>query len=87
MRDRLINNRNGLTYAANIFMLAFSLVLFILITNPVTQFRILATVCVGLGACTTIFYVITIREPTLEKIAKEQERKYQFAMGNTQTLE
>jgi len=72
----MINNRNGFTYAANIFMLSFSLVLFIFIKDPVKQFRILALVCVGLGACTTLFYVSTIKEVSLTEIANDKEKAY-----------
>lgn len=50
-------NRNGFTYAANIFVLSLALVLFVTISSQVTQFRIMCLVCVGLGACTTLFYI------------------------------
>ena len=52
--------RNGFTYAANIFVLALALVLFVTVDSQVTQFRILGIVCVGLGACTTLFYIATV---------------------------
>ena len=65
--------RNGFTYAANIFVLALALVLFVTINNQVTQFRILGLVCVGLGATTTLFYIATVKEPSLSKLALEGE--------------
>lgn len=65
MRDRMAVNRNGFTYAANIFVLSLALVLFVTVSSQVTQFRIMGLVCVGLGATTTLFYVVTVKEPTL----------------------
>ena len=62
-RDQMAVNRNGFTYAANIFVLSLALVLFVTISSPVTQFRIMGIVCVCLGALTTLFYVSTIKEP------------------------
>ena len=81
-RDQMINNRNGFTYAANIFMLAFSLILFLFVTDPTKQFRILALTCVGVGAMTSIFYIATIKEVTLMERADKCEERYQAAIGN-----
>lgn len=48
----------------------------------------MALTAVGLGACTTIFYCVTILEVPLSKKADEQEQKYQKAISgnNTATL-
>lgn len=77
----MVVNRNGLTYAANIFVLALALVLFATVSNQKEQFRILGLTCVGLGAFSTLFYVCTIREPYLSKIALEREAAYKQALG------
>ena len=65
MRDKMVVYRNGFTYVANIFVLTLALVLFVEVSSKVIQFRILGLVCVGLGACTTLFYVVIVKEPTL----------------------
>ena len=76
--------RNGFTYAANIFVLALALVLFVTINNQVTQFRILGLVCVGLGATTTLFYIATVKEPSLSKLALEGEAEYKKSLGQVE---
>ena len=77
----MVVNRNGFTYAANIFVLALALLLFATISNQVTQFRIMCLVCVGLGSLTTLFYIVTIKEPILAKMAIEREANYKRAIG------
>ena len=73
--------RNGFTYAANIFVLALALVLFVTVDSQVTQFRILCLVCVALGATTTLFYVSVVKEPSLSKKALEGEAQYKRSLG------
>ena len=75
-RDKMAVNRNGFTYAANIFVLSLALVLFITINSQVTQFRLMGIICVCLGAVTTFFYISTVNEPTLSKLAIEREAAY-----------
>ena len=38
-------------------------------------------VCVGLGTITTIFYVVTVKEPSLSKKATDRELNYRRALG------
>ena len=76
--------RNGFTYAANIFVLALALVLFVTVDSQVTQFRILGLVCVGLGATTTLFYISTVKEPSLSKKALEGEDQYKRSLGQVE---
>ena len=64
-RDNLVNNRNGFTYAANILILVSALGLFEVMDNPVTQFRILCLITVGVGSCTSLFYIVTLKEKRL----------------------
>ena len=80
-------NRNGFTYAANIFVLALALILFVTISNQVEQFRIMSIVCVCLGITTTLFYVVKINEPMLTKKAIEREANYKIAIGQVETKE
>ena len=77
----MVNNRNAFTYAANITMLSFSLVLFLVVDNSKKQFRILACTCVGLGACTSLFYICNVVEPLLTKKATDGEANYQLGLG------
>lgn len=57
--------RNGLTYGANIFVLALALALFATISDQILQFRILGIACVVIGAITTTFYIMTVKEVSL----------------------
>jgi hypothetical protein len=72
----MVNNRNALTYAANITVLSISLVLFVVITNGATAFTVLCLICLSLGACTTLFYSFKIREGVLTKKSLELEQIY-----------
>ena len=77
----MVVNRNGFTYAANIFVLALALTLFATVSNQVAQFRIMSIVCVCLGITTTLFYIVIINEPLLSKKAIEREANYKKAIG------
>lgn len=59
--------RNTFTYAANFGVLLIALILFCVITTPITQFETLSYIIVGLGMCTSIFFMITINETKLSK--------------------
>ena len=80
-RDKMVVNRNGLTYAANILVLGMALILFGTIESQKLQFKILSITCVILGALTTIFYICTVHEPQLSKVALEREAIYKKALG------
>ena len=77
----MVNNRNAFTYIANIAMLSFSLVLFLIVTNSRRQFRILSLTCVAVGACTSLFYICNVVEPSLTKKATDGEANYQLGLG------
>ena len=62
-RDKMAVNRNGFTYAANIFVLSLALVLFVTINSQVTQFRLMGIIAVSLGAASTLFYISVVKEP------------------------
>ena len=64
-RDMLINRRNAFTYIANVSILTMALFIFMFVPNQNTQFRILAFAAVGLGCCTSAFYILTIKEVPL----------------------
>ena len=59
----MVVNRNGFTYAANIFILALALALFATVSDQILQFRILGITAVCVGACTSLFYVCIVKEP------------------------
>lgn len=69
----MVNNRNGFTYMANITVLVLALIFFVTIPNPVLVFSVLTSICLGIGLCATMFYVINIKELPLSKIASEME--------------
>lgn len=81
-RDRMVNNRNGFTYAANITVLVLALILFVSVPNPVTVFSILTCIALGIGFCTTMFYVMTIKELPLSKKASEMEEQRREKIAN-----
>lgn len=40
--------------------------------------------CVGLGACSTLFYVCIVKEPYLSRIALEREANYKKTLGQVE---
>ena len=81
-RDIMINSRNGFTYAANIAMLSFSMVLFIFEKHAMMQFRVLGITCVLLGLISTFFYSFHIKETRLSSEASYKEKIYKGATVN-----
>ena len=75
-RDRLVNYRNGLTYTASVCILVEALFVFLFVENGDWQFRILCFSAVGIGCCTSTFYIIHIKENVLGKMALELESTY-----------
>ena len=63
----MVNNRNGFTYAANITILTIALILFTCMHDSIDKFRIMTYIGLGLGLCTSTFYMCTIREVKLQK--------------------
>jgi len=84
-RDRMVNNRNGFTYIANICVLSVSLVLFILITDAATCFSVMCISCLTFGSMTTIFYSVQITETKLTAKANELEDAYRRSLRATIT--
>jgi len=80
-RDKMVNNRNGFTYAANITVLSMALILFLTITNGTLCFSILTVFCLSLGSITTLFYVCTIKEKNLSSEAFKFEAAYREEIG------
>jgi Na+/melibiose symporter-like transporter len=64
-RDTLVNNRNGFTYAANITILSFALVLFSVIDDKINQFRYLCLIALFIGSFSSVFYIVNINEVRL----------------------
>jgi len=75
-RDRMVTNRNALTYAANITVLTLSLILFLVIPNSTTCFTVLCLICLSGGLITTIFYISQINEKFLVREAARLELIY-----------
>jgi hypothetical protein len=48
-------------------VLSIALVLFAVMKNPITQFRVLGILIVCGGAVSSLFYIFTLREPKLVK--------------------
>jgi len=78
-RDRLSNNRNGFTFAANIVVLSIALVLFLTEPDKVSQFRYLCFICLFLGFSTSLFFMVTINEPALKTLADHYDTEYKKA--------
>jgi Na+/melibiose symporter-like transporter len=75
-RDKMINQRNAFTYIANVTVLSMALIVFVTVSNAPTQFRILAFSSVAIGCCTSVFYIINIREKPLCEEAIKYEEAY-----------
>lgn len=72
-RDRLINNRNGFTYGANMVVLLIALFLFVRITDPINEFRYLTYSVLGLGFFSNVFFLCTINEVKLSGVVAKYE--------------
>jgi len=77
-RDRLISLRNGFTFVANLTVLSIALVLFAVMKDPITQFRVLAFLIVAGGTVSSLFYIFTLREPKLVKEAKQIQKEFKL---------
>jgi Na+/melibiose symporter-like transporter len=75
-RDRLISLRNGFTYVANLTVLSFALGLFAMINDEILQFRVLSLIIVVIGSISSIFYIVTLKEPKLAKEAKRLQKEF-----------
>jgi Na+/melibiose symporter-like transporter len=83
-RDQLTNNRNGIGFAAFIIILSASVVVFLKVQDAATQFRILCSLGLFTGICSSIFYICAIDEIKLNQEAKELDIKYKIAnMGES----
>ena len=85
-RDKMVNQRNGFTYMANITVLSAALVVFSFVNNGKDQFRILLAMVLIFGFCTSSFFMCTIREPKLTKMALELERDYKIKTMGEEAL-
>jgi Na+/melibiose symporter-like transporter len=81
-RDKMVNNRNGFTYIANITVLVVALVCFLFISNGTLCFSILTCIVLSLGVLTTGFYICLIKENTLASKATEMEAAYRKENNN-----
>ncbi|CDW90654.1 UNKNOWN [Stylonychia lemnae] len=75
-RDRLISLRNGFSYLANTLVLVSALIVFSTVKDQILQFRILCLMLGGLGFCTSLYYVLAVREPFLTAEAKRLQKQY-----------
>lgn len=83
----MVNNRNSLTYVANIAVLSLSLVLFVFITNSATCFSVLCVTCLVCGGVSTLFYSIQITEKSLSRQALEIEAEYRAGLEGDEIKE
>ena len=84
-----MNYRNGFTYAANITVLTFALILFNVLDDNKEQFRILCLIALSIGSCSSLFYMFTIAEVRLTKEAAHYDAIYKRAQlgGNAPTTD
>lgn len=61
-RDKLVNNRNGFTYIANIIVLSLALLFFLTLKDAIDQFRYMCLIGLVLGLVTSLFYMCSINE-------------------------
>jgi len=72
----LISLRNGFSFVANFLVLTIALLIFVIIQNQIWQFRVLGIIIVGLGACTSLFYIAVLKEPHLTQEAKQLQKDF-----------
>jgi len=80
-RDKMVNNRNGFTFAANITILTIALIVFSTMSDPINEFRVMTFGGLALGIGTSTFYMCSISEVKLQKLAEEYDEKYKEAIG------
>lgn len=77
----LTNNRNGSNYAANIAILACAFVVFYIIDDAITQYRVLCGITLGVGLATSLFFICGVDEARLTKEAKIYDKAYKKALA------
>ena len=65
-RDRLGNNRNGMTSAGFIFTLSAALIIFLSFDSQIQQYRYLSYLVLICGSVCTLIYLCTIKEVEME---------------------
>lgn len=75
-RDKLISLRNGFTFVANFVVLSMALVYFVVMSDPIWQFRALCFSILGLGCAHSLFYLFNLNEVRLTAWAKEYDKEY-----------
>jgi Na+/melibiose symporter-like transporter len=73
-----VSSRNTFTFVANISVLLIALILFQIIKDGVWQYRILAIIVVSIGALTSLFYLVTLKEPYLVGEAKRLQKEFKM---------
>ena len=73
-----MSSRNTFTFVANISVLLIALILFQIIKDGVWQYRILAIIVVSIGALTSLFYLVTLKEPYLVGEAKRLQKEFKM---------
>lgn len=75
-RDKLISQRNGFTFVANLSVLGFALIMINSIEDPFNQFTYMAYVLTGVGLLICIFYLFTVPEVKLCDEAAHYNKLY-----------
>lgn len=71
-KDTLIGLRTAFTYISNIVVLLLALLLFNVFSSSTLQFSLLSIICLVMGICVSLTFVIVIDEPGLTEIATKQ---------------
>jgi len=64
-RDTLNSLRNTFSYIANVYCLVVAFIIFLVVKEVYTQFTLLGFLSVGLGFCTSMFFLCTVPEKKL----------------------
>jgi Na+/melibiose symporter-like transporter len=86
-RDKLVSSRNTFTFIANISVLLIALILFQIIKDGIWQYRILAIIIVSLGSISSLFYLLTLKEPYLVGEAKRLQKEFKMQQSGFHLLE
>lgn len=83
-RDRLVSLRNGFTYISNLGALVVAIVFIFIIDGQILLFRLLAYTLTGIGAVTSILFIIGVPEAQLSREAIEYDKAYKKANGKVE---
>jgi hypothetical protein len=82
-----VASRNTFTFIANISVLLIALILFQIVKDGIWQYRILAIMIIVIGSVSSLFYLLTLKEPYLVSEAKRLQKEFKMQQSGFHQLE